>query len=80
MLHIMNNKKIHNIYEAANVNFSCLRLQVHFFFSNRKFPLCWYQIPCIFSVWENGLPNSLFSLCLKNSCRVLISFLILDIT
>ena len=27
----MNDKNVHNIYEAANVNLSCLRLQAHYF-------------------------------------------------
>ena len=28
----MNDKKVHNIYEAANMNFTYLRLQAHCFF------------------------------------------------
>ena len=33
MSQIMNDKKMHNIYEAANMNFSYLRLQAHCFFN-----------------------------------------------
>ena len=35
MVHIMNHKKFHNIYEAANVNLSYLRLQAHSFFNSK---------------------------------------------
>ena len=52
-------KYFHNIYEAANVNFSCLRLQGHYLFQLYIFPvlvvnsLCktffnhFWQIPCL---------------------------------
>ena len=45
MSQIINDKKIHNIYEAANMNFSYLRLQAHCFFNFNVFPdarIAWF--------------------------------------
>ena len=70
----------HNIYEAVNGNFSFLTLQTHYFLSS-NFPCVktyYWQIPCVFPVGKNGLPNSLFSLCggKPASTSVILNYLI----
>ena len=75
MLHIMNDKDFHNIYEAVNVNFSCLRLQAHFFSS--------LHFPCMdgkFSVLKhifNILANYLCFPCLEKWTSKFPVFLVL---
>ena len=54
----MNDQIFNNIYEVANVNFSCLRLQAHIFSFNSKF----------FSVLVvNSLCKNIFLIFLANS-------------
>ena len=46
-------------------NFLCFNQQQQkisaCFFFNSKFSSCWWQVPCVFPVWKNGLPNFLCS-------------------